>query len=409
MVQLQEVTVDDLKHLVSGRAIEGETMLLNMGPQHPATHGVLRLLLELDGEIVVNCIPDIGFLHTGIEKNMEAKTYQKAEVMTDRLDYLNTVGNNLAYCMAVEKLVDLDVPPRAQAIRVILTELQRLASHLVWIGTHALDLAAMSMFMYAFREREIILDILELVSGQRMMTTYIRPGGVWRDVPVEFEAAVRDFIKIFPKRIDEYEALLTKNPLLLDRLLGVGVLTKEKALSYGVTGPILRATGVDWDLRKKRPYMGYEQYDFIVPTRTEGDNYARYLVRVQEMRESLKIVEQALNKLPMGPVRSDNRKFVPPPRSEIGTSMEALIHHFKLWTEGFEAPKASVYSAVESPRGELGVFLEGDGGPKPYRIHMRTPSFENVGAIPEMAKGHLVADLIAIIGSIDFVLGDIDR
>jgi NADH-quinone oxidoreductase subunit D len=380
-----------------------------MGPQHPATHGVLRLLVELDGEIVVNCIPDIGFLHTGVEKNMEAKTYQKAEVMTDRLDYMNTVGNNLAYCMAVEKLVDLDVPPRAQAIRVILTELQRLASHLVWIGTHALDLAAMSMFMYSFREREQILDILELVSGQRMMTTYIRPGGVWRDVPVEFEGAVRDFIKIFPKRIDEYEALLTKNPFLLDRLLGIGVLSKETALSYGVTGPILRASGVDWDLRKKRPYMGYEQYDFNVPVRTEGDNYARYLVRVQEMRESLKIVEQALNKLPMGPVRSDNRKFVPPPRSEIGTSMEALIHHFKLWTEGFDAPRASIYSAVESPRGELGVFLEGDGGPKPYRIHMRTPSFENVGVLPELAKGHLVADLIAIIGSIDFVLGDIDR
>ncbi len=409
MAQLQEVSVDDLKHLVSNRAIEGETMLLNMGPQHPATHGVLRLLLELDGEIVINCIPDIGFLHTGVEKNMEAKTYQKAEVMTDRLDYMNTVGNNLAYCMAVEKLVDLDVPPRAQALRVILTELQRIASHLVWIGTHALDLAAMSMFMYSFREREQILDILELVSGQRMMTTYIRPGGVWRDVPVEFEGAVRDFIKIFPKRIDEYEALLTKNPFLLDRLLGIGVLTKETALSYGVTGPILRASGVDWDLRKARPYTGYEQYDFIVPVRTEGDNYARYLVRVQEMRESLKIVEQALNNLPMGPVRSDNRKFVPPPRSEIGTSMEALIHHFKLWTEGFDAPKASIYSAVESPRGELGVFLEGDGGPKPYRIHMRTPSFENVGVLPELAKGHLVADLIAIIGSIDFVLGDIDR
>ena len=409
MTQLQEVSVDDLKHLVSGRAIEGETMLLNMGPQHPATHGVLRLLLELDGEIVVNCIPDIGFLHTGVEKNMEAKTYQKAEVMTDRLDYMNTVGNNLAYCMAVEKLVDLDVPPRAQALRVILTELQRIASHLVWIGTHALDLAAMSMFMYAFREREIILDILELVSGQRMMTTYIRPGGVWRDVPVEFEAAVRDFLKMFPKRIDEYEALLTKNPLLLDRLLGIGTLTKETALSYGVTGPMLRASGVDWDLRKQRPYTGYELYDFEVPVRTEGDNYARYLVRVQEMRESLKIVEQALDKLPMGPVRSDNRKFVPPPRSEIGTSMEALIHHFKLWTEGFDAPKASIYTAVESPRGELGVFLEGDGGPKPYRIHMRTPSFDNVGVLPELAKGHLVADLIAIIGSIDFVLGDIDR
>jgi NADH-quinone oxidoreductase subunit D len=409
MTQLEEVTLDELKHLVSNRAITGETMMLNMGPQHPATHGVLRLLLELDGEIVINVIPDIGFLHTGIEKNMEAKTYQKAEVMTDRLDYLNTVGNNLAYCLAVEKLVDLDVPPRGQGLRVIMTELQRIASHLVWIGTHALDLAAMSMFMYTFREREQILDILELVSGQRMMTTYIRPGGVWRDVPVEFEAAVRNFLKTFPKRLDEYEGLLTRNPFILDRLLGIGKLTKEKALSFGVTGPILRATGVDWDLRKKRPYMGYEQYDFNVPIQTEGDNYARYLVRMQEMRESLKIVEQALNKLPLGPVRSDNRKFVPPPRSEIGTSMEALIHHFKLWTEGFDAPKGAIYSAVEGPRGELGVYLEGDGGPKPYRIHMRTPSFENVGVIAEIAKGHLVADLIAIIGSIDFVLGDIDR
>jgi NADH-quinone oxidoreductase subunit D len=409
MTQIEEVTLDELKHLVSNRAITGETMMLNMGPQHPATHGVLRLLVELDGEIVINCIPDIGFLHTGIEKNMEAKTYQKAEVMTDRLDYLNTVGNNLAYCMAVEKLVDLDVPPRAQTLRVLLTELQRIASHLIWIGTHALDLAAMSMFMYTFREREQILDILELISGQRMMTTYIRPGGVWRDVPVEFEAAVRDFLKTFPKRLDEYEGLLTRNPFILDRLLGIGKLTKEQALSHGVTGPILRATGVDWDLRKKRPYMGYEEYDFNVPLRTEGDNYARYLVRMQEMRESLKIVEQALNRLPMGPVRSDNRKFIPPPRSEIGTSMEALIHHFKLWTEGFDAPKASIYSAVEGPRGELGVYLEGDGGPKPYRVHMRTPSFENVGVIAEMAKGHLIADLIAIIGSIDFVLGDIDR
>jgi NADH-quinone oxidoreductase subunit D len=409
MTQLEEVTLDELKHLVSNRAIQGDTMMLNLGPQHPATHGVLRLLLELDGEIIINCIPDIGYLHTGVEKNMEAKTYQKAEVMTDRLDYLNTVGNNLAYCMAVEKLVDLDVPPRGQVLRVIMTELQRIASHLVWIGTHALDLAAMSMFMYTFREREQVLDILELVSGQRMMTTYIRPGGVWRDVPVEFEKAVRDFIKILPKRLDEYEDLLTRNPFILDRLLGIGKLTKEKALSFGVTGPILRATGVDWDLRKKRPYMGYEQYDFNVPIRTEGDNYARYLVRMQEMRESLKIVEQAMNKLPMGPVRSDNRKFVPPPRSEIGTSMEALIHHFKLWTEGFDAPKASIYSAIEGPRGELGVYLEGDGGPKPYRVHMRTPSFENVGVIPEICKGYLVADLIAIIGSIDFVLGDIDR
>lgn len=409
MSDLFEVTVDEIKHLVSERALTGETMLLNMGPQHPSTHGVLRLLLELDGETVVNCIPDIGFLHTGIEKNMEAKTYEKAEVMTDRLDYLNTVGNNLAYCMAVEKLLDLDVPPRAQAIRVILVELQRIASHLVWLGTGALDLAAMSTFLYCFREREDILDIFELVSGQRMMTTYIRPGGVWRDVPVEFETAVRNFIKMFPKRIDQYEALLTRNPLFLDRTLGIGKLSAEDALNLGVTGPNLRASGVAWDLRKARPYMGYEQYEFEVPTRTEGDVYARYLVRVQEMRESLKIIEQALNKMPMGPVRSNNRKYVPPPRSEIGVSMEALIHHFKLWTEGFHAPKGYVYSAVESPRGELGVYLESDGGPKPYRVHWRTPSFDNLQALPLMAKGHLIADLVAIIGSIDIVLGDIDR
>jgi NADH-quinone oxidoreductase subunit D len=409
MAQIEEVKVDAFRHLVSERALTGETMLLNMGPQHPSTHGVLRLLLELDGEIVVNAIPDIGYLHTGVEKNMEAKTYLKAEVMTDRLDYMNTTGNNLAYCMAVEKLVDLDVPPRAQAIRVILTELQRIASHLVWVGTFGLDLAAMSMFLYAFREREQILDILEMCSGQRMMTTFIRPGGIWRDVPVEFEAAVRDFIKMFPKRIDEYEALLTKNPLFLDRLIGIGKLDSATALQYGVTGPSLRASGVNWDLRKARPYMGYEQYDFNVPVATEGDTYARYVVRVQEFRESLKIVEQALNKLPMGPVRSDNRKFVAPPRSEIGVSMEALIHHFKLWTEGFPAPKASIYSAVESPRGELGVYLEGDGGPKPYRVHMRTPSFDNLSVIGKITKGHLVADLVAILASIDIVLGDIDR
>ncbi|MGA7192983.1 MAG: NADH dehydrogenase (quinone) subunit D [Anaerolineales bacterium] len=407
--QLQEIPVGPYKHLVSERAISGETMLLNMGPQHPSTHGVLRLLLELDGEVVINCIPDIGYLHTGIEKNMEAKTYLKAEVMSDRLDYMNNMGNNLAYVMAVEKLVDLDVPPRAQALRVILTELQRIASHLVWLGTSGLDLAAMSVFLYCFREREIILDIFEMVAGQRMMVTYFRPGGVWRDVPVEFEAAVRNFIKIFPKRIDEYEALLTKNPLWLDRMVGIGKLDAATALQHGVTGPMLRASGVNWDLRKVRPYAGYEQYDFNVPVETKGDTYARYIVRVQELRESLKIVEQALNKLPMGPVRSDNRKFVPPPRSEIGTSMEALIHHFKLWTEGFPAPKASIYSAVESPRGELGVYLEGDGGPKPYRIHWRTPSFDNLSVISKIVKGHLVADLIAILASTDIVLGDIDR
>jgi NADH-quinone oxidoreductase subunit D len=409
MLDQREVTYNELRHLVSERALEGETMMLNMGPQHPSTHGVLRLLLELDGEIVVNGFPDIGFLHTGIEKNMEAKSYEKAAVMTDRLDYLNNLGNNLVYCMAIEKLAELDVPPRAQAIRVILTELQRIASHLVWLGTHTLDLAAISIFWYCFREREMILDINEMVSGQRMMTTYFRPGGLWRDVPVEFEAAVRHFIKIFPRRIAEYEGMLNENPLFLERTKGIGILPPETAINWGVTGPSLRAAGVANDLRKVEPYTGYEQYDFDVPTHTDSDTYARYLVRMEEMRQSLRIVEQALNRLPYGPVRSNNRKYVPPPRSELSTSMEAVIHHFKLWTDGFELPAGSVFVAVESPRGDLGVFLESDGSTKPYRIHWRTPSFDNLQVLPILAENHLVADLVALIGTIDFVLGDIDR
>ncbi len=406
---LTEASMEEIKHLVSNRAIEGETVLLNMGPQHPSTHGVLRLLLELDGEEVVQCIPDVGYLHTGIEKNMEAKTYIKAEVMSDRLDYLNNVGNNLAYCLAIEKLTGLDVPPRAQAIRVILTELQRIASHLIFLATTGLDVAATSIWMYCFRERNLILDIMEMCSGQRMMTTYIRPGGLWRDVPAEFEDEVRSFIKVFPSRVDEYEALLTKNPIFLDRTKEIGVLTQEDALSWGVTGPMLRASGIPHDLRKSQPYSGYELYDFEIPTRSEGDTFARYIVRIEEMREALRIVEQALDKLPDGPVRSDNRKYVPPPRSELGTSMEALIHHFKLWTEGFSPPKGSVYVAVESPRGELGVYLESDGGPKPYRIHWRTPSFTNLQILPLIARGHLVGDLVLLIGTVDIVLGDVDR
>ncbi len=409
MFEKTEITLDELRHLVSNRALEGETVLLNMGPQHPSTHGVLRLLLELDGELVIHCIPDIGFLHTGIEKNMEAKTYEKAAVMTDRLDYLNTVGNNLVYCLAIEKLVDLDVPPRAEAVRVILTELQRIASHLVWLGTHALDLAAMSLFLYCFREREQILDVIEMCGGQRMMATYLRPGGLWRDVPVEFEDAVRQILKDFPARIDEYEAMLTKNPLFLERTKKIGILSKEDAIRWGATGPTLRASGVAHDLRKTQPYSGYEQYEFDVATQTDGDTYARYVVRVEEMRQSLRIVQQALDALPYGPVRSNNRKFVPPPRAELGTSMEAVIHHFKLWTEGFSAPKGSVYVAVESPRGELGVFLEGDGGPKPYRVYWRTPSFANLQILPLLSRGHLVADLVALIGTVDIVLGDVDR
>ena len=409
MVEKQEVMLDELRHLVSERALSGETMLLNMGPQHPSTHGVLRLLLELDGEIVVNCIPDIGFLHTGVEKDMESKTYQKAEVMTDRLDYLNPMGNNLVFCLAVEKLAELDVPPRAQAIRVILAELERLSSHLLWLGTSALDLAAMSVFLYTMREREMIQDIKEMISGARMMTTYIRPGGLWRDVPVEFEAAVRHYIEVQEPRIDEYESLLTNNSLFKDRTIGIGVITSEQCIAWGVTGPIIRAANFAYDIRKAVPYSGYEQYDFDIPTATGGDIYARYQVRVAEMRQSLRIIRQALDKLPYGPVRSNNRKFVPPPRSELGVSMEAVIHHFKLWTEGFRLPADSVYVVTESPRGELGVYMEGDGGPRPRRCHYRTPTFVNLQIMPLLSKGHFVADLVGIIGSIDVVLGDCDR
>ena len=329
--------------------------------------------------------------------------------MTDRMDYMNTVGNNLVYCLAVEKLCDLDVPARAQSIRVVLTELQRIASHLLWLGTSALDLAAMSVFLYAMREREMIMDILELVSGQRMMTTYIRPGGIWRDVPVEFDSAVRKFIEILPGRIDEYESLLTKNPLFLERTRGIGRISKEDCVRWGITGPVLRGSGMAYDLRKARPYSGYEQYEFDIPTSEGCDINARYTVRIAEMRQSVRIVRQAMDMMPFGPVRSNNRKFVPPPRSEIGTSMEALIHHFKLWTEGFNPPVGSVFAAIEGPHGELGCFLESDGGPNPYRVHFRTPSFSNLQIMQLLSRGHFVADLVGIIGSIDIVLGDCDR
>lgn len=404
-----EVTVDELKHLVSPRALEGETMLLNMGPQHPSTHGVLRLLLELDGEKVVSCIPDIGYLHTGIEKNMEAKTYLKALVMTDRMDYLNNLGNNLAYCLAIEKLAELDVPPRAQAARILLVELQRISSHLVWLGTHALDIAAMSVFLYCFREREIVLDIFEMCSGARMMTSYIRPGGLWRDLPSGFEAAVRRFLDLLPKRIEQYESLLRENPLWLERTRGIGIISGEEAVQAGLTGPSLRGSGIAFDLRKTNPYAGYEAYEFEVPVGERGDVYDRFLVRIEEMKQSLRIAHQALDRLPAGPFVSDNRKYVPPPRSELAHSMEAVIHHFKLWTEGFTPPAGTVYVPVESPRGELGCLLVSDGSPMPYRVHFRTPSFANLQALPLLSRGHFVADLVAIIGSIDIVLGDVDR
>jgi len=407
--ELLETTVDELKHLFSPRAESGDTVLLNMGPQHPSTHGVLRLMVELDGEIIVNAVPDIGYLHTGVEKNMEAKTYLKALTMTDRLDYLNTIGNNLVYCLAIEKLMEVDVPPRAQALRVILTELQRIASHLVWLGTHTADIASQSVLFYCFREREKIMAIMEMISGQRMMTSYFRPGGVWRDVPAGFEEAVRDFMAYLPPRLDEYEALLTRNPIWLDRTKDIGVIDGETALAWGLTGPSLRGSGVNFDIRKSMPYSGYEQYEFEVPLGQNGDVYDRYFIRMQEFRQSLKIIDQALRKLPKGPVITANRKVAPPPRSELGRSMEAVIHHFKLWTEGFSAPQGEVYVAVESPRGELGVFLAGNGGPKPHRVHWRTPSFVNLQALPILSRDHFVADVVGIIGSIDIVLGDTDR
>ena len=409
MREIQEFTLEELKHKFSPRALTGDTVVLNMGPQHPSTHGVLRLIVELDGEIVVNCVPDVGYLHTGIEKNVENKTYQKAEVMTDRMDYMYTIGNNLVYCLAVEKLAELKVPPRADGIRVILAELSRIQSHLLWLGTHAMDIGAMSVFLYCMREREMILDIFELVSGQRMMTTYIRPGGLWRDVPASFEEAVREFIKVLPGRIAQYEALLNKNRLWLDRTQGKGVIDTKTCLAWNVTGPVLRATGMAHDYRKANPYCGFEQYDFEVPTQTGGDVWSRYLIKVEEMRQSLRIVEQALDKLPYGPVRDSNAKYVPPRRSEIGVSMEALIHHFKLWTEGFTPPKGSVYAAIESPRGEQGVFLESDGSAKPYRVHFRTPTLPLLQALPLVARGAFVADLVAIVGSFDVVMGDNDR
>lgn len=406
-----EGSVEELKGLVTDRALTGETMLLNMGPQHPSTHGVLRLLLELDGEEVVTCIPDVGYLHTGIEKNMEYKTYEKSIVMTDRMDYLSPMGNNLVYCLAMEKLFELDVPRRAAIARVILAELTRLASHMVWLGIHGLDLGVTSTMIYCFREREKVLDIYEMCGGQRMMSTYFRPGGLWRDLPDEFVPAVNDILEDFPRRIDDYESLLTNNRMFMERTQGIGFMTAEDAVNYGLSGATLRASGVNWDIRKAQPYSLYDEFDFDVPLGQHGDVYDRYLVRMGEMRQSLRIIRQGLDKLAKekGPFRSENRKYVPPPRAELGRSMEAVIHHFKLWTEGFRPPKGEVYAAIESPRGELGCFLASDGSPNPMRVHFRTPSFVHIGALSELAKGYMIADLVAIIGSVDIVLGDCDR
>jgi NADH-quinone oxidoreductase subunit D len=388
---------------------DSDLMTINMGPQHPSTHGVLRVILTLDGETVVKAESDIGYLHTGIEKTIQCKRYESGLTCTDRMDYLSPLANNLVYCLAVEKLLGLAVPPRASWLRTMLVELQRIASHLVWLGTHALDMGASTPFLYCFREREQILDLFEELTGQRLMTSYIRFGGVEQEEPDGWIGRVRKFIDGFPSRIDEYERLLTKNPIWRERLIGVGVISAADAIDYGMTGPSLRGSGVGHDLRKRQPYLIYDQLKFRIPVHTEGDCYARYLCRIEELRESQSIVVQCLDGLPDGPIRSDDRKVVPPPKSELATSMEAVIHHFKLLTEGLHPPIGEVYSAIESPRGELGVYLVSDGTNKPRRCHVRAPSFANLQALPRLCEGHLIADVVAIIGSIDIVLGEIDR
>lgn len=384
-------------------------MVLNMGPQHPSTHGVLRLILELDGENIQKADLDIGYLHTGIEKQCESLTYQQAVTLTDRVDYLANLSNNLCYCLAVEKLLGLEIPPLAQWMRVMLTELTRISSHLVWLGTHAIDIGAMSVFLYCFREREDLLRIFEMFSGQRMMTSYFRIGGLALEPPRGWHRPVRKFLDEFPSKVDEYEDLLTNNPIWLRRTKGVGYLSLEDMLDLGVTGPMLRAAGLKWDIRKAEPYSSYEKFDFDIPTRTESDVYARYQVRVEEMRQSARIARQALEGMPSGPWVADAPHVVLPDREKMKTEMEALIYHFKIVTEGFRVPPGEVYQVIESPRGELGYYVVSDGSAKPYRVHIHGPSFGNLQATPKMIEGALVADVIAALGSMDFVLGDVDR
>ncbi len=387
----------------------GELLTVNMGPQHPSTHGVLRLELVLDGEVVVRCRPVVGYLHTGIEKTFETKTYVQGVVLTDRMDYLNPLGNNLGYALAVEKLIGCEIPPRASVLRVLLAELTRIASHLMFVGSMALDLGASSPFLYCWREREKIMDFFERMSGVRMMTSFIRPGGLVRDLPPDLLADVSTFVDAMPGYIDSYEELLTANPIFRERTAGVGVLAGDDALALGVTGPSLRGSGVALDMRKTNPYCGYESYSFAVPTGTTGDCYDRYLVRVAEMRESVSICRQALDGMPEGSVRTSDRKVMPPPREELARSMEAVIHHFKLWTEGIRPPAGEAYVGVESPRGELGFYVVSDGSGRPIRVHERAPSFANLQALPKLTEGGAVADVVACIASLDPIMGEVDR
>ncbi len=390
-------------------AVNDQTMILNMGPQHPSTHGVLRLVIEVDGETIVSMAPDIGYLHTGIEKTCEAKFYNQVTPLTDRIDYLCPMTNNTAYALAVEKLLDLEVPERAQWLRVLFNELTRIQSHLVWLGTHAMDIGALTVFLYCFREREELLRIFEAVSGQRMMTSYVRIGGVALDMPLDLVGRIRAFLKTFPSKIDEYEGLLNNNPIWKSRLKNIGYLSAADAIALGVSGPPLRASGVDFDVRRDMPYSSYEKFQFAVPVSNDGDVWARYIVRMQEMRESVKICQQALDGMPEGRYVADAPKILVPDREQMKTQMESLIHHFKIVTEGFQVPAGEVTSSVEAPHGMMNYYVVSDGTAKPYRVHMRNADFANLQALEAMSKGRLIADVVAVIGSIDIVLGAIDR
>jgi len=400
-----------VERTAAGEALEPEQelMTINVGPHHPATHGVLRLLVSLEGEVVRDLKPVVGYVHTGIEKNCEDKSYWKVIPFVERMDYLSYFFNMEAFVGCVERLLELDIPPRANYLRVIHLELNRLHSHLVWLGTAALDLGAMSMFFYCFRDRDRILDLFEMSTGQRMHTRYFQVGGVFEDIPLGFERNARAFCSEMPSRIDQYEAILNRNEIFLRRTKNVGVVSRQRLLDLGVTGPLLRAAGEPWDLRKVDPTLAYADFDFRIPVGTVGDGYDRYRVRVQEMRESVRIVEQALEGLPEGPWIADDRKVVLPPRDELSTSMEALIHHFKLVTEGFRVPPGEAYYGVESPRGELGCFVLADGSAKPARLHIRDPSFVNLQALRDMCVGGYVADLIQNLAMLDPILGGIDR
>ena len=395
--------------LEPAQGAKDQHMVINMGPQHPATHGVLRLVLEIDGEIIVRIYPEIGYLHTGIEKTCEAKFYHQVVPLTDRINYLDPLSNNLCYALAVEKLLGLEIPAKAQWLRVLLAELSRLNSHLIWLGTHAMDIGALTVFLYTFREREDILRLFEAVSGQRMMTSYIRIGGLAMEPPLDFLERVQAFIKIFPEKIDEYTNLLSGNAIFRNRLKGVGHLSAEDAIALGVSGPPLRASGVDFDLRRDMPYSSYEKFKFNVPVSNDCDCWARYEVRLIEMRESVKIIQQALDGMPEGPVKADAPKIVLPDREKMKTQMEALIHHFKIVTEGFTVPAGEVFQGMECGHGQMGYYVVSDGTAKPYRVHMRYPSFATLQALEVMCKGRMLADVVAVIGSIDIVLGEIDR